>query len=187
MKVRHPPCATGRLQTRWSSLSCMPVGPARDSWKWQGSFYGKVLVHCNKGVSRSSTFVAAYLMRTRGLSKEEVMSVFGVPSYCMYFAVNLVTGRRVVLCIRIGARHWPENVVCQVAAKVELHVGKRTVRPSCTERSPNPMEVNCADDECASTVTCFCTSVGTIVWCMTSAWFATRVHISRVTMCRVRP
>lgn len=29
-------------------------------------------MHCNKGVSRSSTVVAAYLMSTRGLTKDEV-------------------------------------------------------------------------------------------------------------------
>lgn len=60
------------------SLPANAPGPMLSS---QGSFYGKVLVHCNKGVSRSSTVVAAYLMRTRGLSKTAVSTcVVGVLS-----------------------------------------------------------------------------------------------------------
>lgn len=38
-------------------------------------YFGSVLIHCNKGVSRSASFVCAYLMRSRKLNFNEALSV----------------------------------------------------------------------------------------------------------------
>ncbi|CAM9797640.1 unnamed protein product [Chrysoparadoxa australica] len=40
----------------------------------RGKHHGSVLVHCNKGVSRSSSMVLSYLMKKRGLGLEEALS-----------------------------------------------------------------------------------------------------------------
>ncbi|KDO34126.1 hypothetical protein SPRG_01396 [Saprolegnia parasitica CBS 223.65] len=40
----------------------------------QAQFYGKVLVHCKQGVSRSASIVVAYVMRTKELSRDEALA-----------------------------------------------------------------------------------------------------------------
>ncbi|KAI9979802.1 hypothetical protein PInf_002920 [Phytophthora infestans] len=40
----------------------------------QAKFYGRILVHCNKGVSRSSSMVVAYLMKLRSMSFEQALA-----------------------------------------------------------------------------------------------------------------
>ncbi|KAL3656330.1 hypothetical protein V7S43_018822 [Phytophthora oleae] len=39
----------------------------------QAKYYGRILVHCNKGVSRSSSMVVAYLMKLRSMSFEQAL------------------------------------------------------------------------------------------------------------------
>jgi protein-tyrosine phosphatase len=41
----------------------------------QGKHYGSVLVHCNKGVSRSASFVIGYLMKTGGLRLDAALEL----------------------------------------------------------------------------------------------------------------
>lgn len=41
----------------------------------QGKHYGSVLVHCNKGVSRSASFVLGYLMKTGGLRLDAALDL----------------------------------------------------------------------------------------------------------------
>lgn len=41
----------------------------------QGAGQGTVLVHCQAGISRSSTIVTAYLMRRNGISREEAFEM----------------------------------------------------------------------------------------------------------------
>ncbi|ETK86960.1 hypothetical protein L915_08481 [Phytophthora nicotianae] len=40
----------------------------------QAKYYGRILVHCNKGVSRSSSMVVAYLMKLRSMSFEQALA-----------------------------------------------------------------------------------------------------------------
>ncbi|EQC34692.1 hypothetical protein, variant [Saprolegnia diclina VS20] len=40
----------------------------------QAQFYGKVLVHCKQGVSRSASIVVAYVMRTKELSRDDALT-----------------------------------------------------------------------------------------------------------------
>ncbi|KAG7391722.1 hypothetical protein PHYPSEUDO_003797 [Phytophthora pseudosyringae] len=40
----------------------------------QAKYYGRILVHCNKGVSRSSSMVVAYLMKLRAMSFEQALA-----------------------------------------------------------------------------------------------------------------
>ncbi|CAI5740125.1 unnamed protein product [Peronospora farinosa] len=40
----------------------------------QAKYYGRILVHCNKGVSRSSSMVVAYLMKLRSMSFEQALT-----------------------------------------------------------------------------------------------------------------
>ncbi|KAI9920890.1 hypothetical protein PsorP6_000962 [Peronosclerospora sorghi] len=40
----------------------------------QAKYYGRILVHCNKGVSRSSSIVVAYLMKLRSMSLEQALA-----------------------------------------------------------------------------------------------------------------
>ncbi|OWZ11767.1 hypothetical protein PHMEG_00015166 [Phytophthora megakarya] len=40
----------------------------------QAKYYGRILVHCNKGVSRSSSVVVAYLMKTRSMTFEQALA-----------------------------------------------------------------------------------------------------------------
>lgn len=39
----------------------------------QAKYYGRILVHCNKGVSRSSSMVVAYLMKQRSMTFEQAL------------------------------------------------------------------------------------------------------------------
>ncbi|KAK1934668.1 Dual specificity protein phosphatase 2 [Phytophthora citrophthora] len=39
----------------------------------QAKYYGRILVHCNKGVSRSSSMVVAYLMKLRSMSFQKAL------------------------------------------------------------------------------------------------------------------
>jgi predicted protein tyrosine phosphatase len=39
----------------------------------QGRAWGNVLVHCNRGVSRSSSIIIAYLMKRKGLGLKEAL------------------------------------------------------------------------------------------------------------------
>ena len=41
----------------------------------QAKFYGKILVHCNQGRSRSGSFIIAYMMETKGLSYDEALAL----------------------------------------------------------------------------------------------------------------
>ena len=51
----------------------------------EGKHYGNVLVHCLKGVSRSVSFVIAYLMKYNEMTLDEALSYIQV-IYCCYIS-----------------------------------------------------------------------------------------------------
>jgi dual specificity phosphatase 12 len=66
---------------------------------------GKVLVHCQAGVSRSASVVIAYMGFSMGLSAEEALEVLrmNVPQACP----NAGFMRQIKLFVKMGYDFWP--------------------------------------------------------------------------------
>ncbi len=55
----------------------------------EGKHYGGVLVHCLKGVSRSASFVAGYLMRNNEMTVDEAIQYIQVHCIIHFFLCNV--------------------------------------------------------------------------------------------------
>ncbi|KAH7463221.1 hypothetical protein PRIC1_001916 [Phytophthora ramorum] len=101
----------------------------------QAKYYGRILVHCNKGVSRSSSMVVAYLMKLRSMSFEQ--------------ALAFVVERRAIANPNESFRRQLEEYERRLKRTVPKDKGARAVRGPAGPQLP-PTPASDGNDEAAA-------------------------------------